>query len=103
MLILADLIPITNNDLIDLIDVMPEHPDNVIWRGATPDGRAGHPIIFDACLRDSFANLSEDDGGASIVKLWSSQTYLCRFTDDRARHDLDTLKDWAAWAADLSK
>ena len=50
MLILADLIPITNNDLIDLIDVMPEHPDNVIWRGATPDGRAGHPIFFDSCL-----------------------------------------------------
>ena len=46
MLILADLIPITNNDLIDLIDVMPEHPDNVIWRGATPDGRAGHPIFL---------------------------------------------------------
>ena len=47
MLILADLISITNNDLID---VMPEHPDNVIWRGATPDGRAGHPIFFNSCL-----------------------------------------------------
>ena len=102
MLILADLISINNNDLIDLVDVMSGHPDNVIWRGATPDGRAGHPIIFDACLRDSLANLSGDDGGASIVKLWSSQTYRHRFIDDRARHDLVTPEDWASWAADLA-
>jgi molybdenum cofactor cytidylyltransferase len=103
MIILGDLISLTNKDLSGVVNAMSAHKDNLIWRGATPDGRAGHPIIFDASLRPAFANLHGDNGGESIVKSLAAQTYLHRFNDNRARHDLDTPEDWAAWQAALGQ
>jgi molybdenum cofactor cytidylyltransferase len=103
MIILGDLISLTNKDLSGVVNAISAHKDNLIWRGATPDGRAGHPIIFDASLRPAFANLHGDNGGESIVKSLAAQTYLHRFNDNRARHDLDTPEDWAAWQAALGQ
>jgi molybdenum cofactor cytidylyltransferase len=103
MIILGYLISLTNKDLSGVVNAMSAHKDNLIWRGATPDGRAGHPIIFDASLRPAFANLHGDNGGESIVKSLAAQTYLHRFNDNRARHDLDTPEDWAAWQAALGQ
>lgn len=103
MIVLGDLISLTNNDLKGVIDAISAHKEHLIWRGATPEGRAGHPIIFDASLRPAFANLHGDNGGESIVKPLKSQTYLHKFNDNRARHDLDTPEDWAAWQAALGQ
>ncbi|MCO4848423.1 MAG: nucleotidyltransferase family protein [Yoonia sp.] len=99
MIILGDLISLNTNDLRDVLDSMTAHPKNVIWRGASSDGQPGHPIIFDSSLRPAFADLHGDNGGESIVKPLASRTYLHRFNDNRARHDLDTPEDWSAWRA----
>ena len=72
-------------------------PEATQGMGATTDGRAGHPIIFDASLRPAFAKLSGDSGGESLINPLHDQTYLERFVDDRARYDLDTPADWHAW------
>lgn len=97
MIILGDLISLTNNDLLGVLNATNIHKNKVIWRGATPDGKPGHPIIFDASFRPAFAKLHGDSGGESIVKPLASQTHLHRFNDNRARHDLDTPEDWSAW------
>tara|TARA_R110002051_G_scaffold57104_7_gene105858 strand:+ start:8036 stop:8620 length:585 start_codon:yes stop_codon:yes gene_type:complete len=97
MLLLADLIKLKTSDLQCVVDAMHEHKSHVIWRGATSDGKPGHPIIFADTLRKEFANLRGDVGGENLVKPLRSQTYLHRFHDDRARFDLDTPEDWEAW------
>jgi CTP:molybdopterin cytidylyltransferase MocA len=53
--------------------------------------------LFDASLRPAFADLSGDDGGASVVRPLRARTILVPFTDDRAVFDLDTPKAWAAF------
>jgi len=103
MIVLADLISLENNDLRAVIAAMSEHPNHLIWRGATDDGKAGHPIIFDATLRPMFADIAGDTGADMIAKRLREQTYLHRFHDNRARHDLDTPEDFAAWRMSLGK
>lgn len=97
MLLLGDLISLRTNDLREIVDVLYKHPDHLVWRGATPDSKSGHPIIFHASLIPQFAKLSGDTGGETIVKPLKSQTYLHLFSDNRTRHDLDTPEDWDAW------
>lgn len=97
MIILGDLISLTNSDLAGVLNAIKTHKNDLIWRGATPDGKPGHPIIFDASLRPAFADLRGDSGGESIVKPLAARTHLHRFNDNRARHDLDTPEDWSAW------
>lgn len=100
MVLLSDLPDLTADDLHAVISARENHPDHLIWRGATPDGRPGHPIIFDAALRPQFATLQGDSGGEPLVKPLKDRTYLALFEDDRARRDLDTPAAWAAWRAD---
>ena len=97
LVVLADLPEITGADLAAVIAARTAQPDALIWRGATPDGKPGHPILFDGSLRQRFDDLSGDDGGAALVKPLSDRTVLVRFADGRARLDLDTPEDWLSW------
>ncbi len=99
LVVLSDLPDITGQDMAAVIAARTAQPDALIWRGATPDGRAGHPILFDARLRPQFADLTGDEGGAALVKPLQDKTVLVRFDDDRARLDLDTPEAWAAYHA----
>ena len=97
MMLLGDLVAIDTSDMQAIFTANKTHTNNLIWRGATPDGKPGHPIIFDGSLRPAFQNLSGDGGGEALVKPRIKQTHLTRFTDDRSRLDLDTPEDWAEW------
>ena len=99
LVVLADLPRITAGDMQAVLDARKRHPDALIWRGATADGRPGHPILFDAALRPLFAELTGDDGGAAVVRPRRDRTVLIPFSDDRALFDLDTPEDWAAYRA----
>lgn len=99
MIVLGDLISLKNNDLRAVLDAMSAFPDNLIWRGATPNGKSGHPIIFDGSLRCEFEKLQGDDGAKSITIRFVAQTYLHSFSDNRACYDLDTPEEWSAWRA----
>ena len=97
LVVLADLPDITGADMAAVIAARAAHPDALIWRGATPEGKPGHPILFEGSLRHRFATLTGDDGGRALVAPLSDRTHLVRFADDRARLDLDTPQEWAAW------
>ena len=99
MILLGDLPEITTADMQAILQARTAHPDHLIWRGATVAGKPGHPILFDAALRANFAQLSGDGGGESLVNPLRDRTHLTRFDTDRARRDLDTPEDWAAWRA----
>ena len=99
MLLLADLPEITQDDLCTVIAAINTHPDAVIWRGATQDGKAGHPIIFDQSLFADLTRLTGDSGGQSVVNAAGKRVHLIALPDQRARLDLDTPEDWDAWRA----
>jgi len=99
MLLLADLPEIETADMNAVFAARLAHPDHLIWRGATHDAKPGHPIVFDAGLRPAFAGLSGDRGGDAVVKAYADQTKLVTLPGNRARLDLDTPEDWAAWRA----
>lgn len=103
MMLLGDLVALETLDLNQVFEARKAHPDHVIWRGATTAGKPGHPIIFDGSLIPEFAKLQGDSGGESLVHPLKDRTYLVRFNDDRARLDLDTPEDWAAWRSSLAK
>ncbi|MCB1376719.1 MAG: nucleotidyltransferase family protein, partial [Rhodobacteraceae bacterium] len=73
--------------------------DTLIWRGATEDLRPGHPIVFAAPLFPAFAALCGDSGGREIVAMAEDRVKLIALPGQRARRDLDTPEDWAAWRA----
>ena len=97
MILLGDLPEITTDDLRQVIDAKSQNPENLIWRGATQDGKAGHPIIFDQALFAEIATLSGDAGGQSIIQNHSDRVHLVPLPDNHARMDLDTPEEWSLW------
>ena len=99
MILLGDLVALETTDLTMLQDAYAANPGYLIWRGATEDGKAGHPIIFDDSLRSKFSTLAGDRGGETIVAAARDQTMLVKIPGNHARLDLDTPQDWADWRA----
>ncbi len=97
MMILGDLVGLETGDLMAVFAARDTHPDHLIWRGATTAGKPGHPVIFDGSLRPKFAELRGDGGGEALVNPLRQRTHLTPLPDNRARLDLDTPEDWAAW------
>ncbi|MEM9636290.1 MAG: nucleotidyltransferase family protein [Pseudomonadota bacterium] len=100
MLLLADLPDLTRDDLRTVLHAFENNSETLIWRGATADGQPGHPIVFAAALFPEFARLSGDGGGREIVSQAADRVELVPLPGTRARRDLDTLEDWAAWRAE---
>ncbi len=88
---------VTADDLRTVILAGADDSHHLIWRGATVDGRPGHPILFDGSLRGHFASLSGDTGGQSIVAQHKARTCLVPLPGEHALCDLDTPEDWARW------
>ena len=103
MVLLADLPDIDTADLITVGAAVDPTTSVRVWRGATQDGRPGHPIVFHADLFPAFAGLSGDGGGKEVVALAGEHVRLVPLPDDRARRDLDTPADWAAWRETRAK
>ena len=99
MLLLTDLPELGEEDLRAVIEAMRTHPDALIWRGATKGGQGGHPMIFVQSLFPALRRLTGDNGGRDVVAAAGDRVHMVPLPDDRARHDLDTPEDWAAWRA----
>ncbi|MCV3271008.1 nucleotidyltransferase family protein [Roseobacter sinensis] len=100
MLLLADLPELTKEDLRVVLQAIDLKPEALIWRGATEDGKPGHPIVFAAPLFEAFASLQGDGGGREVVAKAGSRVALIPLPGQHARRDLDTPEDWAAWRAE---
>jgi molybdenum cofactor cytidylyltransferase len=101
MVLLGDLLTLTTADLQKVFAAQDDQ--NLIWRGATQDGKAGGPVLFSARLRPAFAHLAGDEGGAPIIRAHQAQTKLIPLPGNRARFDLDTPEEWAAYQAAIAR
>lgn len=99
MLLLGDLPEISADDLRNVQQAVYKYPDALIWRGATDKGQGGHPIVFHYSLFPSVSQLSGDDGGRGIVQSVGDKVHYVPLPGNRARLDLDTPEEWAAWRA----
>ncbi|WP_299918092.1 nucleotidyltransferase family protein [uncultured Roseobacter sp.] len=99
MLLLGDLPELTEDDLRQVMAAVDLDSEVLIWRGATQAGKAGHPIVFSARLFDALKTISGDSGGRSVVKAAGNNVRLVPLRGHRARMDLDTPEEWAAWRA----
>ncbi len=100
MILLPDLPDITSGDIRRVMAAVDPTDGTRVWRGATADGKPGHPVVIAEDLIDAFKGLSGDTGGAEVLKRYESKTCLVPLPDRRARLDLDTPEDWAAWRAE---
>mgnify|MGYP003662944930 CR=1 FL=1 len=101
MVLLADMPDLTADDLACVAAAVDLDSDTRIWRGATADGAPGHPIVFAAALFAQMARLTGDDGGRGVVAQAGDRVQLVPLPGNRARLDLDTPEDWAAWRCQM--
>ncbi|WP_227267922.1 nucleotidyltransferase family protein [Roseobacter weihaiensis] len=99
MVLLADLPELTAEDLRCVFAAMDQDRTAVIWRGTTQEGAPGHPIVFANPLFADLSRLSGDTGGQEVVRQHRDRTVPVPLPGRRARRDLDTPEDWAAWRA----
>ena len=97
LLFLPDLADITETDIRQMLEVADAHPEAVVWRGATAEGKPGHPVVFDKALLPAFADLVGDTGGAAVIATAGNRVLLHKLAGDRAVKDLDTPEQWADW------
>ncbi len=103
LVVLGDLPELEASDLRAVLQARAAYPKALIWRGAAEDGTPGHPILFDRTLFPSFAKLKGDGGGHEVVEAAGERVQLVPLPGQRARRDLDTPEDWAAWRAETGR
>lgn len=100
MVALPDLVALESDDLAQVLAAVDLASDTLIWRGATEDGRPGHPVVFHADLFSQLSAVQGDQGGASVARAHLDRTVFVPLAGARALRDLDTPEDWATWRAE---
>ncbi|MDF1727651.1 MAG: nucleotidyltransferase family protein [Sulfitobacter sp.] len=103
MLVLGDLPELTLDDLKTVAQSVDLKAQMLIWRGATQEGKPGHPVVFHRDLFPAFADLTGDSGGRELVARAGDRVQLIPLPGNRARADLDTPEAWAAWRKKQAK
>lgn len=98
MVLLGDLPELRAEDLGAVMTAARSAP-NAIWRGASEQGIAGHPVFFPARIVPELGKLSGDAGAKEVIRAHSGDLRLCTLPGHRAITDLDTPEEWAAWRA----
>jgi CTP:molybdopterin cytidylyltransferase MocA len=97
MILLADLPELEATDLARVLDTVAPESATRVWRGATADGKPGHPLVIHADLFPAFRALEGDTGGRDVLAQFRDRTRLIPLPGARALRDLDTPEAWAAW------
>lgn len=92
----ADMPDITATDIADIHRAAASSKAAIV-RATTADGRAGHPIYFAASEFPQLLSLEGDRGAFHLISGRGDETVFVPLEGDRARLDLDTPEDWAAY------
>lgn len=98
MILPADMPGLQAGDLERVIAAFRADPGRIV-RGATEDGRQGHPALFPADLFRDLLALTGDEGGRSVLRAQAGRLALVVLPGESAVLDLDTPEDWAAFRA----
>jgi CTP:molybdopterin cytidylyltransferase MocA len=93
LILLADMPDLTSDDLTAVLNGF----DGTARRGATTDGKPGHPVLLPRRLFAATQTLSGDEGSRMVLK--GEEVTLVPLPGQNARTDLDTPEAWAAWHA----
>lgn len=94
MVLLADMPDVTTEDMRR---VLAAFDGEVILRGATADGKLGHPVVFPFRDFAALRSLEGDEGAKTIMEANADRVRPVVLPYSHARTDLDTPEDWAAW------
>ena len=99
LILLADLPDIEEADLRALLHVQQARPDADVWQAVTEDHLPGHPLILSARLFEDVAALDGDAGAGDLIRAAhkADRVEPVPLPGQRARTDLDTPAEWAAW------
>ena len=95
MILLPDMPDIAEGDLARLAHGF---DGTTPVRAATEDGAPGHPTLFPSSMLPLFETLDGDAGAAALFR--DHPPAMIALPGTRARSDLDTPEDWAAWRGD---
>lgn len=96
LIMLADMPEIETGDLMQFISAHQQNPER-IFRGATADGRLGHPVLIPARLFPKLLQLKGDQGAKAVLE--GDNVTPIVLEGERTVIDLDTPEDWARWRA----
>ena len=99
MVLPADMPEITASDIAELIAAFRAADPPPILRATTQAGEPGHPVIFPTRFFDAMTQIEGDRGARDVLAREVSQVVDYPLRGARARVDLDTPEDWAAWRA----
>lgn len=99
MILPADMPELKAADLQKVMTAFSRDPTR-IHRGASAQGKPGHPVIFPARLTEGLRILKGDEGAKK--QLVAEEVRLCPLPDQHALTDLDSPEDWDAWRAKRS-
>ncbi|MBD3678088.1 MAG: nucleotidyltransferase family protein [Rhodobacteraceae bacterium] len=101
MILPADMPELTTEDLQDVLRAFTAAGADRITRGASNDGKPGHPVIFPKRLFPGLQEVSGDEGARALVKSEGAETVP--LPDCHALTDLDTPEAWGAWRGKQSE
>jgi molybdenum cofactor cytidylyltransferase len=96
MVLLADMPEVTTEDMRRVLDAF---DGDMILRGATADGKLGHPVVFPFRDFTALRSLEGDSGAQSVLEDNPDRIRAVSLPYSHARTDLDTPEDWDAWRA----
>ena len=97
MVVPADMPELTLADFARVIRVFQTDPDRRLTRGASADGRPGHPVLFPRRLFGVLQGLTGDQGARQIVEAEGDAVTIVALEGEHALVDLDTPEAWDAW------
>lgn len=97
MILPADMPDITIKDMKQMLAQFAEHDGQMICRGHSECGRAGHPVIFPPDCFAALATLTGDQGGRNILRQHAQRVVKVGLPADHAITDLDTPEAWEKW------
>ncbi|MBL4749661.1 MAG: molybdopterin-binding/glycosyltransferase family 2 protein [Amylibacter sp.] len=93
---LADMPDLTSDHFNKIIAGHDTGKNRFIICPTNPNGKRGHPVLFDAKFTENLANLQGDTGAKDILKTVPEWVYEIP-SDAAVSLDLDTPEAWDAW------
>jgi CTP:molybdopterin cytidylyltransferase MocA len=88
---------ITIQDMKQMLAHFAAHDGQMICRGHSERGHAGHPVIFPPDCFATLAAVTGDQGGRDILRQHAQRVVKVGLPADHAITDLDTPEAWEKW------
>lgn len=99
LIVMADMPEVRANDIDRMIAGFDPGENRAIVRAVSPEGQAGHPVLFGRRFFEDLQRLEGDRGAREVISEHPDFVVDVVIDGARALTDLDTPEDWAAWRA----